>query len=210
LLPDDLEGLHHCFSCGVGPVSGFERDCAERGMKVYLADGSVDQPEFNHPLFHFTRKHIKAFEAPGQITLDAFIQSAQLGDAEEFLIQMDIEKSEYEVLLSASPDIMQRARIIIVEMHALHRLASQASFPLLNATFLKLLETHRCVHIHPNNTGRQHRLQGLVIPQVMEFTFCRRDRGPATGWCKTFPHALDQDNQLAKPARVLPSDWYAA
>jgi hypothetical protein len=55
LLPDDLQGIEACFSPGVNEVSGFEKDCAERGMKVFLADHSVDGPAAAHPLFHFTK-----------------------------------------------------------------------------------------------------------------------------------------------------------
>lgn len=38
LIPDDLEGIEACFSPSVGFNSIFEKDCADRGMKVFLAD----------------------------------------------------------------------------------------------------------------------------------------------------------------------------
>ena len=45
LLPDDLAGIEACFSPGVGLISGFEKDCADRGLSVYLADASVEHPQ---------------------------------------------------------------------------------------------------------------------------------------------------------------------
>lgn len=32
LVPDDLTGIEACYSPGVSAVSGFEKDCAKRGM----------------------------------------------------------------------------------------------------------------------------------------------------------------------------------
>lgn len=48
LIPDDLIGIEACFSPGVSDISGFEKECANRGMKVFLADKSVEKP----PEFH--------------------------------------------------------------------------------------------------------------------------------------------------------------
>ena len=42
LVPDDLEGIVACFSPGVSNVAGFEKDCALKGMKVFMADASVE------------------------------------------------------------------------------------------------------------------------------------------------------------------------
>lgn len=33
LLPDDLDGIEACFSPGVSLLSGFETECAQRGMR---------------------------------------------------------------------------------------------------------------------------------------------------------------------------------
>ena len=35
LIPNDLAGISACFSPGVSAVSGFEKDCAERGSPVF-------------------------------------------------------------------------------------------------------------------------------------------------------------------------------
>ena len=57
LLPDDLVGVDYCFSPGVSTESGFELDCAKRGMKCFLADASIDGPVTNNPNFVFTKKN---------------------------------------------------------------------------------------------------------------------------------------------------------
>ena len=45
LVPDDLVEIEACFSPGVSTVSEFEKDCFKRGMKIFLADKSVDKPK---------------------------------------------------------------------------------------------------------------------------------------------------------------------
>lgn len=73
LLPDDLDGVEACFSPGVSTQSGFEKECADRGMRVYLADRSVEGPPLDHPLFHFTSTFI------GPAPVEGFTTLTQLG-----------------------------------------------------------------------------------------------------------------------------------
>ena len=58
LVPNDLEGIEACFSPGVDQISKFEQECAERGMKVFMADASVDKPAEEHPMFDFRKSYI--------------------------------------------------------------------------------------------------------------------------------------------------------
>ena len=53
LIPDDLEGVTHCFSPGVGPSSSLEFNLAQRGIEVFMADASVSGPAVSHERFHF-------------------------------------------------------------------------------------------------------------------------------------------------------------
>jgi hypothetical protein len=58
LVPDDLDGIRHAFSPGVSTESGFEAELAARGMRVFLADYSVDGPAASHPLFTFDKRFV--------------------------------------------------------------------------------------------------------------------------------------------------------
>jgi len=209
LVPNDLEGISACFSPGVYLVSGFEKDCAERGMKVYLADKTVDGPAEDHPLFHFTKKFVGATSSKDFMTLDDWVTDSAMEPNSDLLLQMDIEGYEFEVFLSASDALMRRFRIIIVEFHYLDQLWSRPFFQLASRAFDKLLQTHACVHIHPNNGTGSLRKGGLEIPRTMEFTFLRRNRINHASCQKIFPHPLDVDNS-ANPTLLLPPCWYSA
>ncbi len=208
LLPDDLDGIEACFSPGVNEVSGFELACAERGMKVFLADHSVTGPAAAHPLFHFTKKFVGVTTNEVFMTVDDWVESSLPGSGSDLLLQVDIEGFEYETFLAMSDKLMRRFRVIVAEFHNLDQFWSRPYFGVAARAFEKITQTHRCVHIHPNNCCRLVRCQGLYIPRVCEFTFWRNDRIHNPRFARTFPHPLDADNTDNAPL-PLPACWVA-
>nr|VFK56984.1 MAG: Methyltransferase FkbM domain-containing protein [Candidatus Kentron sp. TUN]VFK60714.1 MAG: Methyltransferase FkbM domain-containing protein [Candidatus Kentron sp. TUN]VFK64712.1 MAG: Methyltransferase FkbM domain-containing protein [Candidatus Kentron sp. TUN] len=207
VVPDDLTAIHACFSPGVGYTSGFEKDCADRGMRVFLADKSVDRSEGKHELFQFSKKFIGALSNEDFMTLDDWVDASLSEKNTDLLLQIDIEGYEYEVFLSASKALMHRFRIIVAEFHELDQLWNEPFFNLANYAFDKILQTHSCVHIHPNNYGGFMRRGEIEIPRVMEFTFLRHDRIRRYSYQNNFPNPLDCDNG-DNPTLPLPSCWY--
>lgn len=208
LVPNDLEGIEACFSPGVGFDSVFEKDCADRGMKVFLADGSLEKPAQSHELFVFTKKYIGISTGNRFITLDDWVRSSITDLKCDLLLQMDIEGSEYEVLLVTSSDLLKRFRIIVIEFHSLDRICSKPFFEMVLQVFEKILHTHTCVHNHPNNCSGFANFEDLEIPSVMELTFLRNDRINNPSFAKIFPHPLDSDNTERNPSLPLPKCWY--
>lgn len=207
LLPDDLDGIQYCFSPGVSTESGFEVALAERGLRVFLADFSVDGPAEPHPNFIFDKKFLGALSNETFMTLDEW-KSGRLPDHEgDLILQMDIEGAEFETLLSASDRLLAQFRIMIIEFHYLQELFNKPFFVLASRVFQKLLQTHSAVHIHPNNCCGSIKGSGLEIPRVAEFTFHRKDRLENTSYRRDFPHPLDSDN-TRKRTLVLPRCWY--
>jgi hypothetical protein len=208
LLPNDLEGIPYAFSPGVSTESGFEARLADRGMQVFLADYSVTGPALPHPLFVFDKRFVGCLTDERYITLDDW-HAAKLGnDASELLLQMDIEGAEYETLLAASPGLLAKFRIMVIEFHWLPQLWNEPFFAIAARAFHKLLATHAVVHIHPNNCCGSVKSGGLEIPRIAEFTLLRRDRLRDTRYRTTFPHPLDRPN-VAKPPLHLPACWYS-
>ncbi|KQC08226.1 MAG: hypothetical protein APR62_05175 [Smithella sp. SDB] len=209
LVPDDLDGIEACFSPGVGFDSVFEKDCADRGMKIFLADGSLDKPAQYHELFVFIKKHIGIRTSNNIITIDDWVKLSLPDSQGELLLQMDIEGSEYEVLLVASDDLLKRFRIIVIEFHHLDELWSSPFFKVASQVFEKILQTHTCVHNHPNNCAKSVKFGDIEIPAVAELTFLRNDRINNPSFVKSFPHPLDYDNTKNKPSLHLPKCWYS-
>ena len=208
LVPDDLAGVKVCFSPGVGCSSHFEKDCANLGMNVFMADKSVERPRIEHELFHFTKKFVGVRTNDDFMTIDHWVFSSMPEKDTDLMLQIDIEGFEYEVFLSATDALMRRFRIIIAEFHQLDQLWNRPFFNFASHAFDKILQTHACVHIHPNNNKRSIKKDNIEIPPVMEFTFLRRDRIGHFSYQTSFPHALDSDNISCMPSLVLPKCWY--
>ncbi len=208
LIPNDLKNIKACFSPGVDQISGFELDCANRGMQVFMADYSVEGPAANHKNFHFLKKFLGIMQTENTITLENWVASSTSDSNSELLLQMDIEGAEYEVILGTSEDLFKRFRIIVIEFHSLKLLWSVPFFCLASKAFEKLLQTHVCVHNHPNNINPSKTIGNVTLPSVTEMTFLRRDRANELSPATKFPHPLDSDNST-KEALSLPKCWYA-
>ncbi len=208
LVPNDLVDIEACFSPGVAGISGFERDCADLGMRVFLADKSVDGPEVSHDNFSFKKKFIGATTSRDFMTIDDWVGSSLPGSKSDLLLQIDIEDAEYETFLSMSSSLMQRFRIIVGEFHQLAQFWSRPFFTLASRAFEKILQTHTCVHLHPNNYCGSLKKYNLDIPRVMEITFLRNDRIRNKSFATVFPHPLDSDNTSEIPSLPLPKCWY--
>ena len=207
VLPDDLQGIVACFSPGVDKICGFELACAQKGMRVFLADKSVDSPPDSHPMFRFTKKYVGAFGSDDFMTLDEWVEHSLERKDGDLLLQMDIENYEYEVILSMSSELMMRTRILVIEFHSLCQLWNKPFFMMASRVFEKILHTHTCVHIHPNNCAPVQERGDFVIPPIAEFTFLRNDRFQQAVGRGDFPHPLDFDctNREHIP---LPPCWY--
>lgn len=207
LIPDDLVGIRYCFSPGVSTTSNFEADLARRGIKCFLADGSVNAPPIQDPLFDFEKKFLGPEQTDDFITLSDWV-SCKVSDDSDLILQMDIEGWEYAVLANTPDHILDRFRIMVVEFHKLDRLCDSMGFDLINLTFGRLLRSFDIVHIHPNNGVPFTSYQDITIPPVMEFSFLRHDRTRRRIPSTSFPHALDFPNAPRKRDIVLPEVWY--
>jgi hypothetical protein len=208
LLPDDLDGISACISPGVSFETGFDTAVAERGIDVYMADASVEGPPSPNPRFHFMKKFLDVFEDDSHTRLDTLCGSASAkGD---LLLQMDIEGAEWRVLLDASPEVLNRFRIMVIEFHDLKEMFGRFSYGMIEATFNKILSTHSVVHIHPNNISPMAHFFDIPIPPLVEITFYRNDRMFNAERPSRFPHPLDSDNVPNLPSIVLPECWWRA
>jgi hypothetical protein len=121
---------------------------------------------------------------------------------------MDIEKSEYATLLATSEEVLKRFRIIVIEIHDIDKWAHPAFFYIVNTFFEKILKNFSVVHLHPNNYGRVVTIDGIELPETIEFTFLRKDRCEFKGYCDTFPDELDKPCAPNMSELVLPDIWF--
>ncbi len=207
LIPDDLGGIEYCFSPGVNDSAAFEDELANRHIRSFLADFSVERPPVIRPEIVFDRKYIGANDNGTFMTLGAWKNKYLAGYQGEFLLQMDIEGGEYQVILSTPPELLASFRIIVLELHSLERLFDPFAFGIIKSCAEKLLDNFYVVHAHPNNCSGLLRQNGIEIPEVMELTLYNRARGAPGAYRVDFPHALDRDNCKRRPPMILPDCW---
>lgn len=209
MLPDDLSGIEYCFSPGVDVTASFEEALLQRGITSYLADYSVDHPPASLSTCVFDKKFLGARDRDHFFTLETWIKK-YIPDQydKDLLLQMDIEGSEYAVLEQARNTVLNRFRIMVIEFHDLFNLFDPIKFRHYARVLTKLTDLFHVVHIHPNNFAPPMKKDGLVIPDVVEITFLRRDRPFVEEPDIRFPHPLDEACKPHKPELVLPECWY--
>ena len=209
LVPDDLRGIHACFSPGVSNVASFEMDLAKRGIRSFLADASVDAPPLSIRGSEFRKKFLGPETKDEFITLGDWVNDCEVPDDADLILQMDIEGAEFDVLNATPDDVLNRFRIIVIEYHRIPAIMSKPK-PQARATetFGKLGRLFDIVHIHPNNATQFVDLNGIQVPRLVEVTYLRKDRVTSRQKNTHIPHPLDAPNVKHKPDIDLPPEWY--
>jgi len=212
LLPNDFEGIRHCFSPGVSTTADFEEHVArDFGIKSFMADASVERPPMDNPLFEFDSKFLGAHRDETFTTLGLWVADKLGEDGDhDLLLQMDIEGGEFEVLIESDKNLLRRFRMMVIEFHRMESIFEQNSLPLIHALFKKLHQDFAIVHLHANNCCGIAESHDVGIPPVFEVTYLRRDRlanlTNDTPIC--LPHPLDRPNVSTNPDIVMPELWW--
>lgn len=210
LIPDDVEGIAACFSPGVEATSTFEKDLYDSfGINSHLADYSVDgPPEYFEPL-SFTKKFLGVTNNNVYMTLDSWIKNTpEYSSGEDLLLQMDIEFSEYSTILSTPEEILKRFRIMVIEVHEIDKWGHPSFFKIAEDFFNKILQYFNVVHIHPNNYGTVKNVNGIYLPETLEFTFLAKNRCNVLGYVTELPDELDGPCNPNRPEIALTDVWF--
>jgi hypothetical protein len=194
LVPNDLSEIKACFSPGVSNLADFEEDLLKMfGIDSHLCDYSVEAPPTNFEPLSFTKKFLGATDNERYMTLENWANSLE-GELQknEYILQMDIEGGEYETILATPVKVLKRFRIMNIEIHDIESWSHPIFFNMVKSFFDKLLANFNILHNHPNNFCGLISLGEFEFPKVMELTFLRKDRCTPNGYCKQFPHPLDE------------------
>jgi hypothetical protein len=168
----------------------------------------VERSAVESEMFHFEKKYVGAVNDEIFMTLEHWINKSLPNYSQDLILQMDIEGSEYDVILETPNSVWKMFRVLVVEFHGLQTIFDPYGVKFIGHCFDKLLSTFEIVHIHPNNNALPFRRNGLEIPELMEITFLRKDRVKWRKQSSVFPHPLDHPNVAGRPDVVLPDCWY--
>ncbi len=200
LVPDCLEGIQGLFSAGISDNCDFEIDFARLLAKpVYMLDPSIRKPPRNNSLFRFQASFLQGESNQIGVSLDDWVTQSECS-AGDLLLSVDIEGSEFQVFAGATRNVLNRFRIIVLEIHSLEEMASNAGFDRLRELMDKLLANHVIVHAHGNNVGGIWTFpNGVNVPSGIEITLLRKDFVGPQGGTEWVPSLLDQKCDPSRP-----------
>lgn len=190
------------YSCGVGEDVSWDLDIASRGIDVWLYDHTVPCLPAGHPRFRFARTGLAGRIArPGCRTLGQLIAANGHDRSRDLILKMDIEGAEWDVLGEAATATLEQFQQIVVEFHDLANVLDPVLRGPIVTVLEKLNQTHQIVHVHGNACEVPLWIGDLVLPQVMEVTYVRRQDFarrfvPQTA---TFPTEMDRPNRAGFP-----------
>lgn len=207
LLPDDLQDIAALFSPGVSTEIGFDLAVMNRGIPSFMIDASIDELVQEHPLATFEKLFLGAETNGTFISLDDWVTQKVPGTS-DLLLQMDIEGAEYDVIMAASQNTLNRFRIMVIEFHGMHKIFRKQYFEKYQAVMEKLSKNFVAIHLHANNAAQPVSAGHHTIPPVFEVTFIRRDRfSSAVKAKRNVKHELDQPNTSNLPDFDIPTFW---
>ena len=210
LLPNDLEGVKYCFSAGVGQLIQFEKDCQQKfNIDSFLCDFNEIPKSLSSEKFDYCQKKIQTFSDSESITFDDRINSKKIEENDEIILKVDIERSEFETLLNISEKNLKKIRILIIEFHNLRDLRNKSFFRITDSLISRLNKFFYLTHMHPNNSSKLIQIHKYEFPDIVEFTYLRKDRiKDLFELDKLLPHELDRKNVLEKEDIFLNPNIY--
>lgn len=205
LIPNDLDGINHCFSAGVGHTCEFEKQLLEKfNIMSTMIDPIINKNLKINNKIKFIKKKVSGFEGDDTVSINNFINKSG-----EYILKIDIEGEEYENLIAISQDKLSKARILIIEFHHLRELRSNFFYNLFNKIINKILQNFVVCHTHINNGGKVKYLNSIKVPDIIEMTFINKRR--LNNQIKEFaetPNPLDRKILKDKPEIYIDKRWY--
>ncbi|MFZ1024705.1 MAG: discoidin domain-containing protein [Limnoraphis robusta] len=202
VIPNDLSDLRGIVSIGIGREVSFDLHFAEKGVKVFQYDHTIQGPPVIHDNLVFNKLGWGSQDGNGFITLSKMLETNGLSDG-DLILKFDVENAEWDALFDVPPDLLKRFRIITCELHQFHALENISVFQKVNRVINLLTTNHTVVHIHPNNCCGTALVAGITLPKLIEFSFLRNDRADFYPSHASIPSSLDYPNVKSKPEIVL-------
>ena len=205
LMPDILKEIKECYSPGVGKIHGFEEDLHHKGIKIFMADKTVDKPDILNGKFDFLKKNLSSFEDNNHITLDNWMKNSKNDD---LILQMDVEGSEYEIINSVSETNLKKFKVMIIEFHNFEQLVTNLGYSMVYSVISKITKYFDVAHIHPNNCCGYHKIKNIIIPSTLEITFLNKKLTKYKKEINKIPHDFDCKNVNKNSDIILNKIWY--
>jgi hypothetical protein len=166
-------------SAGISNNNDFEKGFAEMGGHAHQVDYTVEGAPKKHPNLTFERSRVVGEYGKSEIydvTLDDlynnFIKNTSY-EAQENILKMDIEGSEWEILDTSL--VLHKFDQILLEIHYLERFANEKFQVQYMSAMNKLFKNFFPVAIAGNNCCGFVTVGGYSVPRVLEMTLLNKN-----------------------------------
>lgn len=192
VLANSFESIEFVVSLGVGSNVESEIYFADLNKKVYLFDGTIKKLPRKHENFRWESVNVYG-KNPGpnssvewksfnEVLIEVFedinlpIRKKTLDSKADAVLMMDIEGSEYDVLLNLKSEYLSRFQQVSIEFHSVHR-ELRENQDRLERCLSKLNQSHILIAAHGNNFGGYVSLNGQDYPDVLELSWLKKGVG---------------------------------
>ena len=218
LLVNKFKQIDKVVSLGVGRNIDIELYFANLGKEILLFDGTIMSLPRSHNKFEFFNSNVYGtipttpnssnFILVNDIFSSHLQSSAKDFDKEflksEILFFIDIEGSEYDLIMNLERSNLEVCQQITIEFHDIFKQITQNNVVIFDA-LTKLRETHELISVHGNNYGASFQVNGMDYPDVLETTWLRKDLTTFVKGKNNFNPVLNKPNNPL--ARELALEW---
>ena len=218
LLVNKFKQIDKVVSLGVGRNIDIELYFANLGKEILLFDGTITSLPRSHNKFEFFNSNVygtipttpnsSTFILVNDIFSSHLQSSAKDFDKEflksEILFFIDIEGSEYDLIMNLERSNLEVCQQITIEFHDIFKQVTQNNVVIFDA-LTKLRETHELISVHGNNYGASFQVNGMDYPDVLETTWLRKDLTTFVKGKNNFNPILNKPNNPL--ARELALEW---
>jgi hypothetical protein len=207
VVPKDWRNLSRLFSLGIGPDNSFDIAFAEAGIPVEAYDPTI----LRLPQEHAKIRWIKSMVVPkprlskNEISLGQILE--KISEEAAPGLKMDIEGSEYGVILSCPEERLRHLRFFVAEFHGIANTIASEQTAALEACWNRLSGIFDTVHLHANNAGGARILGGALVPNILEVTMVNRKFYPTVSSLEFFPGPMDRPNLRERAEIQICPPW---
>jgi hypothetical protein len=195
------------FSCGISNDITFELDFLKKyPINCFAYDGTVQGlPDRSNSSIKFYKTNISPDNTKSTTNLHKEIEPFN-----DIFLKMDIETFEFRWFRSLKEEHLKKFKQMVIEFHFPF---TQTGFTHLDveiltedkmSVFKTISRTHKLIHFHPNNCCGTTIYNGIVVPNVFECTYIRRDVDDSTELnTESIPSSLDVKNVRNNPEIYL-------
>ena len=196
VMIDDVRPEFGVISFGVGYDISWDVALSALGCEVNIYDDSVDElpQELAGGIFY---KERIGFPANLSVT-DTAKAVRRMPEREEFLLNCDIEGSEWELFSGIDERDLNKFNQIIVEFHSLSRILENDFYIRAINALSNISKTHFVVNLHANNFANLYIMGNCLLPDVVEVTWASKSKY-GKDICSQILIDQNSENTLSRP-----------